>query len=73
MLTLLWYGVPAPIITATCDPQDYNFLIQLDTRPGAPIVETSPGVWEVVGSIPGQVKPKTLKMIIGASLLSAQH
>ena len=29
-------------------------------------VERSPGVWEVVGSIPGWVIPKTLKMVLDA-------
>ena len=31
------------------------------TTPGGPVVEHSPGVWEVVGSIPGWIIPKTLK------------
>ena len=29
--------------------------------------------WEVAGSIPGQVIPKTLKMVLAALLLGAQH
>ncbi len=30
-------------------------------RPGSVVVERSPGMWEVGGSIPGRVKQKTLK------------
>ena len=41
------------------------------TPPGPPVVEHSPGVWHVVGSVPGQVIPKTSKMVLGASLLCA--
>ena len=37
------------------------------------MVERSPGVREVVGSISGWVIPKTLKMVLDASLLSARH
>ena len=40
---------------------------------GGLVVEGLPGVREVVGLIPGQVIPKTLKMVLDASLLSAQH
>ena len=40
---------------------------------GNPVVECSPGVLDVKGSIPGQVIPKTLKMLLGASLLSTKH
>ena len=29
--------------------------------------------WEVAGSIPGRVIPKTLKMVLAALLLGAQH
>ena len=43
------------------------------TAPTGPVVEDSPGVWEVMGSIPGQVKPKTLKMVLGASFQSARQ
>ena len=37
------------------------------------VIEPLPGVQEVIDSIPGQVIAKTLKMVLGASLLSAQH
>ena len=37
------------------------------------MVERSLGLQEVVGSIPGRVIPKTLKMVLDASLLSAWH
>ena len=37
------------------------------------MVERSAGVREVVGSIPSQVIPKTLKMVLDASMLSARH
>ena len=47
--------------------------IQLMTASGGPVVECLPGVWEVVGSISGRVIAKTFKMVIDASLLSAQH
>ena len=40
---------------------------------GDPVVECSPGVQEIVGSVPGQVIPNTFKMVFDASLLSAQH
>ena len=36
-------------------------------------LEHSNGVWEVVGSIPDQVTPKTLKMVLDASLLSLSY
>ena len=45
----------------------------VSTSPGGLVVERSPGVREVVGSIPGRVIPKTLKMVLDASLLSARH
>ena len=38
-----------------------------------PGVECSPGVRDVMGSIPSQVIPKTLKMVLGAFLLSTRH
>ncbi len=41
-------------------------------RPGSVVVERSPGMREVGGSIPGRVKQKTLKFG-SAALLSAQH
>ena len=47
--------------------------VQLGTAPGGLVVERSPGVREVVGSIPCRVIPKTLKMVLDASLLSARH
>ena len=37
------------------------------------MVERSPGVQDFVGSIPRQVIPKTLKMVLGGSLLCVQH
>ena len=43
------------------------------TAAGGPVVECLPGVQEVMGSIPGWVIPKTLKMVLDASLLSAWH
>ena len=43
------------------------------TAPGGLVVERSPGVREVTGSIPGQVIPKTLKMGLYASLPSTWH
>ncbi len=39
-------------------------------RPGSVVVESSPGMREVGGSIPGRVKQKTLKF---EALLGAQH
>ena len=45
----------------------------MGTAPGGLVVERSAGVREVVGSIPGQVIPKTLKMVLDASLPSARH
>ena len=42
------------------------------TAPSGIVGERSPGVREVVGSIPSQVIPKTLKMVLDASLPSAQ-
>lgn len=38
-----------------------------------PVVEYQPSDWEVVGSNPGWVIPKTVKMAPIASLLSTQH
>ena len=43
------------------------------TTPGGPVVEYSPGMQEVVGSVPNCVLAKTLKMVLDASLLSVQH
>ena len=43
------------------------------TAPGGLVLECSPGVQEVVSSILSRVIPKTLKMILDASLLSALH
>ena len=37
-----------------------------ETAPGGLVVEHSAGVREVVGSIPGRVIPKTLKMVLDA-------
>ena len=72
-------------------PAAYCFLGSLyimtviDKPASGPVEEHSPGVREVVGSIPGQVIPKTLKiipgrvipktleMILDVSLLSARH
>ena len=44
------------------------FYILLTTTVG-PMVECSPGVRKVMGPISGCVIPKTLKMVLGASLL----
>ena len=45
-----------------------------DLRPAriAQLVERRLAEREVVGSIPGRVKPKTLKLVVMASLLGAQ-
>ena len=43
------------------------------TAPSGPVVECAPCVQEVVGSFPGWVIPKTLKMLFKASLLSTLH
>jgi hypothetical protein len=48
-----------------------NFLI--NNRPGGLVVPRSPRVQEVVGSIPGRVIPKTLKLVVAASPPSARH
>ena len=45
----------------------------MQTAPDGSVVERSPGVREVVGSIPCQVIPKTFKLVLDASLLSVQH
>ena len=37
------------------------------------MVDCPPSAGDVVGSVPGWVEPKTLKTILGASLLSTQH
>ena len=50
-----------------------NYDYVTTTAPGGLVVERSPSVREVVGSIPGRVIPKTLKMVLDASLLSARH
>ena len=50
-----------------------NGNIYLETAPGGPVVECSPGVWEVVGSIPGRVISKTLKLVLDAFLPSTWH
>ena len=46
---------------------------EVATAPGGLVVERSPGVQEVLGSIPGRVIPNTLYMVFVASLLSARH
>ena len=33
----------------------------------------SPRVWEIVGSSPGRIKPKTIQLVFVASPLSTQH
>ena len=43
------------------------------SRQGGLVVECSPPVRKVVGSIPGPVIPKTLKMVLNASLLGTQY
>ena len=48
-----------------------NFLI--GNRLGGLVVARSPRVREVVGSIPGRVIPKTLKLVVAASPPSARH
>ena len=48
-----------------------NFLI--GNRLGGLVVARSPRVREVVGSIPGRVIPKTLKLVVAASAPSARH
>ena len=55
--------------------QDYilSFHHYSRTAPGGLVVVCLPGVQEVVGSIPDQVIPKTLKMGLSACLLSARH
>ncbi len=42
-------------------------------RPGSVVVERSPGMREVGGSIPGRVKQKTLKFEVLLLCLAAQH
>ena len=48
-------------------------IILFQTAPGGPVAERSPGVREVVGSTLSWVMPKTLKIVLGALLLSARH
>ena len=48
-------------------------MIQYMTESSGLVVGYSPGVWEVMSSVSGQVIPKTFKMVLDASLLSAQH
>ena len=50
-----------------------EFATLITTTPEGPVVECSPGVQEAVGSIPGGVIPKALKIVIDSSLLSARH
>ena len=47
--------------------------LYLGDAPGGLVVQHLPGVWDVVGSIPGWVIPKTLKMVLDTSLLSVWH
>ena len=42
-------------------------------RHSGSVVERRLCDWEVVGSIPGRVIPKTLKMVLAALSLGAQH
>ena len=44
-----------------------------ETAPGGLALECLPGVRVVVGSIPSRVIPKTLKLVLDASVLSARH
>ena len=48
-------------------------MVNVLITPAGLMVACLPGVQEVVGSIPSRVIPKTLKMELDASLLSAQH
>ena len=43
------------------------------TAPDCQVVKNFSGVWEVMGSVPGLVTPKTLKMVLGDFLLCVQH
>ena len=45
----------------------------MSTTPNGPMVEHFFGVRKVVGSILSRVIPKTLKVVLGASLLRMQH
>ena len=47
--------------------------LSVQTAPGGLVVERSPDVREVLVSIPDRVIPKTVKMVLDASLLSARH
>ena len=49
-----------------------NFSCCQQTTPSGLVVKHSPAVHEFVGLIPSQVIPKTLKMVLDASLLSTQ-
>ena len=46
-----------------------HILLVQNSTPGGLVVECLPGVREVMGSIPCQVIPKTLKMVLDTSLL----
>ena len=52
---------------------DQTLLPLFTTTPGGLVVGRLLGVREVVGSIPGQFIPKTLKMVLDTSLLSTRH
>ncbi len=56
--TCLTHGVPrCHLRSAFC----FSVSLPLSQRPGSVVVECSPGMQEVGGSIPGHVKQKTLK------------
>ena len=46
---------------------------RLESRHSGSVVERPLCDWEVAGSIPGQVIPKTLKTVLAALSLGAQH
>ena len=53
-------------------PIHLSVRLSIQTTCGGPVVEFSPNVWDVMGSFPSHVMPKSLKMVLDASLLSAQ-
>ena len=63
---------PTEVPQVTLHPQQY-YTHKLMTAPSGLVVEHSLGVREVVGLIPSRVIPKTIKMVLDASLLSARY
>ena len=59
-----------PVLGLHCLPYSCHFL---DTGTVAQLVEHRLCDQEVAGSVFGQVVPKTLKMVLAALLLGAQH